>query len=192
MTYTVSSGTLNLTQLSTTGPESGGEFCGIFKFWSFLWPKSVNNVCKFSPGPHWGFPSPRTLGCSPPNENSYCRHGLAVLTWALWFCDVVQSLFSLTVLSCLVPTFHQYLDLCTPWRFQSSVCSPEVVKGVPNHRLVCFASYDTYFCLSFGFWIFANDILVHSSLKIWLLVAKILTISMTANSWKCTVYKVFL
>ena len=29
-----------------TGQESGGELCEIFKLWSFLRSKSVNNVCK--------------------------------------------------------------------------------------------------------------------------------------------------
>jgi len=29
-----------------TGHEPGGELCEIFKFWSFLPSKSVNNVCK--------------------------------------------------------------------------------------------------------------------------------------------------
>jgi len=29
-----------------TGQESGGGFCKIFKFWSFLQSKSINNVCK--------------------------------------------------------------------------------------------------------------------------------------------------
>jgi len=29
-----------------TGQESGGELCKIFKFWSLLQSKSVNNVCK--------------------------------------------------------------------------------------------------------------------------------------------------
>jgi len=28
------------------GQESGGELCGIFKFWSFLQSESVSNVCK--------------------------------------------------------------------------------------------------------------------------------------------------
>ena len=55
-----------------TGQESGSELCKIFKVWSFLQSKSVNNVCKllqllqtpywgfvkFVPGPHWGLLSP--------------------------------------------------------------------------------------------------------------------------------------
>ena len=32
--------------MKDTGQESGGELCQIFKFWSFLQSKSVNDVCK--------------------------------------------------------------------------------------------------------------------------------------------------
>ena len=59
------------------------ELCEIFKFWSFLQSKSVNNVCKLlqlmeTPLPglrpwiplHGGPPTPRHPGLQPPNENS--------------------------------------------------------------------------------------------------------------------------
>ena len=60
---------LSPSKVKHTDQESGGELCKIFKFWSFLQSKSVNNVCKllqlledcctdhyhgFAPRPHWG------------------------------------------------------------------------------------------------------------------------------------------
>ena len=66
------------TTMKHTGQESGGKFCEIFKFWSFLQSKSVNNVCKLFPllgtssarsptgaltlEPTEGLPSPRPPG----------------------------------------------------------------------------------------------------------------------------------
>jgi len=71
------------------GQESGGTLCNIFKFWSFLQSKSVNNVCQLlqflgdlkfmsmpdvAPRPIGGLLSPHSLGYSLPNESSWCRH----------------------------------------------------------------------------------------------------------------------
>ena len=73
-----------------TGQESEGELCEIFKFWSFMQSKYVNNVCKLLYFWVISFPSlptgtlllnltggllsPGSSGYSSPNKNSWCRH----------------------------------------------------------------------------------------------------------------------
>ena len=74
-----------------TGQELAGDLCEIFKFWSCLQSKSVNNVCKLfqlrgdlvsrpptETSPLENFRPPNLLGIAQ-NENSWCRH--CILVW---------------------------------------------------------------------------------------------------------------